>query len=150
MGPQFLIEYWDRVRGGTTATLDKFDEDELGWTPVQGGYSIREICLHIAHEEEIEINYGAAGARPDLPEAFSAGDYPSKASIHALWLGIRARTMEYLRSLTSESIATPVELAWGETARPLDVILHVIEHEIHHRGELSLGLGLLGREGLDA
>jgi uncharacterized damage-inducible protein DinB len=30
------------------------------------------------------------------------------------------------------------------------MILHVIEHEIHHRGELSLKLGLLDREGLDA
>jgi len=25
-----------------------------------------------------------------------------------------------------------------------------MEHEIHHRGELSLILGLFGREGLDA
>jgi uncharacterized damage-inducible protein DinB len=29
------------------------------------------------------------------------------------------------------------------------VIWHVLEHEIHHRGELSLIHGLLGREGLD-
>jgi uncharacterized damage-inducible protein DinB len=29
------------------------------------------------------------------------------------------------------------------------IIWHVLEHEIHHRGELSLILGLLGREGLD-
>ena len=37
---------------------------------------------------------------------------------------------------------TPYEIGW--------IIWHVIEHEIHHRGELSLILGLLGREGLDA
>jgi uncharacterized damage-inducible protein DinB len=30
------------------------------------------------------------------------------------------------------------------------MIGHLIEHEIHHRGELSLILGLLGREGLNA
>jgi uncharacterized damage-inducible protein DinB len=30
------------------------------------------------------------------------------------------------------------------------MLWHVVEHEIHHRGELSLILGLLGREGLDA
>ena len=27
---------------------------------------------------------------------------------------------------------------------------HVLEHELHHRGELSLCLGLLGKPGLDA
>lgn len=150
MNPQLLIEYWARVRGGTMATLDKFEEDELGWTPIQGGYSIREICLHIAHEEEIEISHGAAGSQPVLPESFPASDYPSKASIHALWMGVHARTMDYLQTLTNDTVVSPIELAWGETARPLDVILHAIEHEIHHRGELSLGLGLLGREGLDA
>ena len=30
------------------------------------------------------------------------------------------------------------------------MIEHMIDHEIHHRGELSLILGLLGREGLNA
>jgi len=28
-------------------------------------------------------------------------------------------------------------------------IWRVLEHKIHHRGELSLALGLLGRQGLD-
>lgn len=150
MDPQRIIEHWDRVRGGIMATLDEFADDELGWAPVQGGYTIREICLHIAHEEEIEISHGAAGSQPDFPETFPANDYPTKASIHALWMGVYARTMDYLRPLTHEAVLTPINLTWGETARPLDAILHAIEHEIHHRGEFSLALGLLGREGLDA
>jgi uncharacterized damage-inducible protein DinB len=29
------------------------------------------------------------------------------------------------------------------------IIWHVLEHEIHHRGELSILIGLLGREGLE-
>jgi uncharacterized damage-inducible protein DinB len=32
----------------------------------------------------------------------------------------------------------------------LEMLGHILEHEIHHRGELSLILGLLGREGLNA
>ena len=31
-----------------------------------------------------------------------------------------------------------------------DMLWHVLEHEIHHRAELSLTLGLLGHEGLNA
>ncbi|MCE5207568.1 MAG: DinB family protein [Chloroflexi bacterium] len=30
------------------------------------------------------------------------------------------------------------------------MLRHTLEHEIHHRGELSLTLGLLGHKGLDA
>jgi uncharacterized damage-inducible protein DinB len=149
MDREDLTGFCDRVRRGTLSTLDKFEKDELGWAPVGGGYSLREICLHIAHEEVIEISYGLSRDTPSLPDAFRPGDYVSKSSIRDLWSGVRARTMAFVNSLDDDALGTPVELAWGETQRPLDVLLHVVEHEIHHRGELSLALGLLGREGLD-
>jgi uncharacterized damage-inducible protein DinB len=38
---------------------------------------------------------------------------------------------------------------WGEPIPLRWIIWHVLEHEVHHRGELSLILGLLGKEGLD-
>jgi uncharacterized damage-inducible protein DinB len=38
----------------------------------------------------------------------------------------------------------------GHDYTPAWVFWHVLEHEIHHRGKVSLILGLLGREGLDA
>jgi uncharacterized damage-inducible protein DinB len=49
-----------------------------------------------------------------------------------------------------EDLEIEIEAQWGETYPLIDMIWHVMEHEIHHRGELSLILGLLGREGLDA
>jgi uncharacterized damage-inducible protein DinB len=150
MDATILAEYWDRVRRGTLATLDKFEDDELSWRPWEGGRTIREIWLHIAHEEEIEIAHGAARAVLELPEAFRSQDYLSKRAIRDLLVGVHARTMQYLGTLEAGALMGDVELAWGETSRLFDVVMHVIEHEIHHRGELSLSLGLLGREGLDA
>jgi len=144
------IGHWERVRQGTLATLDLFLEDELGFAPVAGGYTIREIALHIAHEEEIEILYGLARLASDLPGPYPAGQFPSKASIARQLAGVHAQSMGYLRELDSASMLQEVELAWGEHLRPIDVVLHVIEHETHHRGELSLALGLFGRKGFDA
>ena len=37
----------------------------------------------------------------------------------------------------------------GDQYTPAWIFWHVLEHEIHHRGELSLITGILGREGLD-
>jgi len=60
----------------------------------------------------------------------------------------------YPRGMDVQVFATDllaeVEMAWGQRARPIDMLWHVMEHEVHHRAELSLILGLLGREGLDA
>ena len=40
-------------------------------------------------------------------------------------------------------------LAWGPQVGMEWVVWHVIEHEIHHRGEVYLMLGLLGMEAPD-
>jgi uncharacterized damage-inducible protein DinB len=39
---------------------------------------------------------------------------------------------------------TVVDTPWGEKLPLTWIILHVLEHEIHHRGEIYLMLGLLG------
>lgn len=41
-------------------------------------------------------------------------------------------------------------IAWGPASHLIEMLGHIVEHEIHHRGELSLVLGMLGRPGLDA
>jgi uncharacterized damage-inducible protein DinB len=38
----------------------------------------------------------------------------------------------------------------GARSRLVELFDHMIEHEIHYHGELSLILGMLGREGRDA
>jgi len=145
-----ILQQWERVRQGTLVTLGLFQEDELGFSPAPGLRSIREIALHIAHEEAIEILHGAARTLADLPQAYSAGDYPTAASVRALLEGVHARSLEYLGELDGAALHRPIELASGEMSNPLNVILHLIEHEVHHRGELSLALGILGRNGFDA
>ena len=63
---------------------------------------------------------------------------------------MRARTLAYVGGLSDADLAATVETPWGAKERRIELLWHVVEHEIHHRGELSLMLGILGREGLDA
>jgi len=150
MEPHPVLSQWERVRQGTLTTLGLFLEDELGYAPAPGGRTIHEIALHIAHEEAIEVLHGTAKTLPVFPKAYEARDYPTPESIGALLDGVHARSLKYLRGLDEAALNTDIALAWGETSTPLKVILHIIEHEVHHRGELSLALGILGRSGFDA
>jgi uncharacterized damage-inducible protein DinB len=45
--------------------------------------------------------------------------------------------------------ASQVRLPWGAKVTVEDVVWHVIEHEIHHRGEIYLMLGMQGIEAAD-
>jgi uncharacterized damage-inducible protein DinB len=145
-----LIQFWDQVRRGLLTTLNKFSDEELDFAAFEGGYSVKETLLHIAQEELGEIHYGITGTLSEFPPAYEKDAYPTSASITALLEAVHSDTLSILESFDDEDLFQQVELGWGGTQPMIDLIWHLMEHEIHHRGELSLMLGLLGREGLDA
>jgi uncharacterized damage-inducible protein DinB len=150
MNASELMQLWDRVRAGLLATIDKFQDQDLDYTAFQGGYSVRQIMLHIAQEELGEIQYGITHTLDEFPSDFQEALFPTISAIKALLAEVHAETTEYLKGTENQDLEGQVEAGWGGSYPLLDMLWHVVEHEVHHRGELSLILGLLGREGLDA
>jgi uncharacterized damage-inducible protein DinB len=150
MNASKIITHWNQIRSGLIDTIDKFNRDALDYVPVEDGYSVREIILHIAQEEFGEIQYGLTRKIDAFPPPYRVDDFPSIESLKALLLDVHYDTNKYLESLHDTDLNLEFEAQWGETKPLIEFILHVIEHEVHHRGELSLILGLLGQEGLDA
>jgi len=145
-----LISRWQQVRADLLATIDKFSDQELSYVPYDGAWSVGQIMRHIAHEEEIEIAYGLTRELLEFPAEHRAEDYPTVESIKVLLTQVHHHTEAYLEGLDDADLDRDVEAAWGQTYRLGSMVWHVMEHEIHHRGELSLLLGMLGHEGLDA
>jgi uncharacterized damage-inducible protein DinB len=143
------LNKWVQVREGLAATIDKFSDQELSFrTP--DGRTVAEIMLHIAHEEAIEVSYAVTRELEALPDGYNTKDYSTKASIVAVLTGVHEPTLVYLRTASDPDLLAELDLPWSQKSRPLDMLWHVLEHEVHHRAELSLVLGMLGREGLDA
>ena len=143
-----LFSHWNRVHAATLATLDKFEEAELSYTAYEGGMSVGAIALHIAHAEEGWFRLIATKERYEWPSNYTLENYPTKAAIKALLAEVHGKTMAFLETLRVDDLERQFESAWGTFSLRF-IIWHVLEHEIHHRGELSLILGMLGREGLD-
>jgi uncharacterized damage-inducible protein DinB len=146
----WVISTWDRIRVSLIETINKFNEDELRFVPFDGGYSVGQIVLHIAQEERGEIQYGITGELDAFPSDYLQAEFPTMSSMMTLLSEIHKRTTDYLRTLEDQDLYREIEAGWGGKHLLMDLIWHVIEHEIHHRGELSFILGLLGRQGLDA
>ena len=146
----YVVSHWQRIRGGLIETIGKFRDDELDYRPFEASRSVREMMLHVAHEESIEFGYGISQEIKQFPPDYDAKAYPTVESVQALLETVHERTRRYLATLDDDTLGRVVATPWGVSERRLELIGHVIEHEIHHRGELSLVLGLLGREGLDA
>lgn len=151
-GPMKLSEvfsHWSQVRADLLATIAKFQDDELAFMPFDSSWPVGQLMLHIGDAEEGWFRYVVRREMDQWPD-YPLQSYPTIAAIKALLIQIHSRTEAYLATLSLADLDRVVELPRGEGSLRLGwIIWHVLEHEIHHRGELSLILGMLGREGLD-
>jgi uncharacterized damage-inducible protein DinB len=144
-----LFSHWAQVRNDLMTTIDHFDDDDLDYVPFPNSWSVGQILLHIASAEEGWFQYVVRQEYDQWPADFKLKDHPSKDKIKVKLLEVHDRTIEFITTLEIEDLNTIIDYPWDGKGRLGWIIWHVIEHEIHHRGELSLILGMLGREGLD-
>ena len=149
MVPENLFSHWVLVRKGLITLIEKFNELDLNFEPYPGGWPVGQIMVHIANAEEGWFRYAVTKEIEEWPEDLQFENYPTREKILALLDTVHANTESYLRSLSEKDLSTEIDTPWGESIPLKWIIWHVIEHEIHHRGELSLILGILGKEGLD-
>lgn len=143
-----VFSLWDHVHDDLLGTLDKFSDAELAFRPFPSSWSVGQIALHIA-----DCSNGwfcsALDSATQWPPDISKEEHTTVAAIKATLDETHVMVKGYLEPLTTEDLTRPVHMPWGEEFTLGWVIWHVLEHEIHHRGELSLILGMLGREGVD-
>ncbi len=135
--------HWATVRRGLVQALGTLTDEQLNFAPREGMRTLGDIARHIAHVEEAWFRHWMVG-KHEGPPAYTAEDYPTVESITALLAEVHARTEAYLATLDAAALDQPFKTFWGQTGPISWVIWHVLEHEIHHRGEIYLMVGLVG------
>jgi len=149
MDPVKIFSHWKSVRAGLLAVIGEFTEAELVYQPFKTSWPVGQIMLHIADAEDGWFRYAVSGELEQWPEQYTLENYPRKADILEVLASVHQRTEHTLASLDEDALTQVIRFPWGTSAPMLWVIWHIIEHEIHHRGELSLILGLMGKEAPD-
>jgi len=149
MKPEDIFAHWKLVRRGLIEIVEKFQEEDLHFSPFESAWSVGEILLHIANAEQGWFRYAVTGEFDAWPGGHTLEHYPTFESIKSLLTDVHDWTESYISRMSLEDYQRVVDLPWDEQIHLGWIIWHVLEHEIHHRGELSLILGILGREGLD-
>jgi uncharacterized damage-inducible protein DinB len=144
-----LFAHWKQVHADLLALAGQFSDAELAYVPFPGSWSVAQILLHIAEAEEVWFRVVVTREHARWPDEYRVDEYPTREAIRALLSEVHARTEAYLATLELADLDRVVERDGVERYHLGWIIWHVLEHEVHHRGELSLILGLLGREGLD-
>jgi uncharacterized damage-inducible protein DinB len=137
--------HWKTVRRDLHRALDLLSDEQLAFVPREGLWSLGKVARHIAEAEEGWFRHVVSQELPEWPQLRDE-DYPTVESIKAVVTEIHSRTEAYLVTLDEASLERAIATPWGEEITLGWIVWHVLEHEIHHRGEIYLMLGLMGME----
>lgn len=139
---------WKKIRKDLIAMLDQFGETNLDFQPFPDSWTVGRIFLHIAEREDHWIHHLV---RKELPSdiCYQLEDFPSLSAIRMKLRISQERTESFLETLKEPDMDWQFKIPGGDSMALYEIFWHVLEHQIHHRGELSMMLRLLGEKGLD-
>ncbi|MEA2570877.1 MAG: hypothetical protein QOI24_2878 [Acidobacteriota bacterium] len=140
-----LIDYAARVRERTMRVVATVPPDKVDWTYKPGKFTLGDLMRHIASIERWMFAENAM-LRPSIYPGHGrelAGDYDE---IVAYMKRMHDESMAIFSSLTESDLEAKCMTPGGAELRVGKWLRSMIEHEIHHRGQLYLYLSLLDVE----
>jgi uncharacterized damage-inducible protein DinB len=140
-----LIDYFSRVRERTMRVVATVPPDKVDWTYKPGKFTLGDLLRHIASIERWMFAENAM-LRPSIYPGHGrelAGDYDE---IVAYMKRMHDESMAIFSSLTDADFEAKCMTPGGAELRVGKWLRLMIEHEIHHRGQLYLYLSLLDVE----
>lgn len=138
-----FLSYVDSVRGRTRRLVQTIPRDRIEWSHRDGAFTLGGLVRHIGATERYmfaETARGNTSSYPghgrDLADGYDA--------VLAYLDRTHAEALEIYRSLTPEALAGRCTTPAGTTITTWKWLRAMIEHEIHHRGQLYLMLAMLG------
>ena len=144
-----FLDYYERIRERTLRVAKVIPPDKIEWTFQTGRFTLGDLLRHLATIERYQFAETVAGRVSSYPGCGRelAEGYDS---VLAFVDRLHRESVEIFGRLTPEDLTRKCLTPDGTPITTWKWLRAMVEHEIHHRGELSLMLGLLGKQGLDA
>jgi uncharacterized damage-inducible protein DinB len=133
-----LLEHNIACRQPLLDILGRMSKDDITAHLGKGIGSIREILVHIMNTEIHWISV-LSGMDPDVLEP---GDFGDITTISKVWRRIERETREFVEDQTEQTLQHVKSVQMEDELVSFTVgkaLLHLLTHEIHHRG-LLVGL----------
>lgn len=152
-----LHKGWATYQALLIKAIEPLSLDQLSWRPAPRLRSIGENASHIVVARAGWLHYNLhRGDESLLPLAEWSGrpDQPGHSAaelingLEATWQVIRDTLNHWTIADLAELVHDTDENGQDYTITRQWVIWHLIEHDMHHGGELSLSLGIYGLPGI--
>ena len=141
----YFLHYYEKIRSRTLRIIKCIPPDKIEWTYQEGKFTFGELIRHLATIERFMYAENAQfkptiypGCGTDLAEGYDA-------TVQFL-NDMHVESMEIFSKLSEEDLNQKCETPGGIPITLWKWLRAMIEHEVHHRGQIYTYLGILGIE----
>jgi uncharacterized damage-inducible protein DinB len=140
---QPFLQYFGNVRERTMRVARCIPPDKMDWSYAPGKFTLGDLLRHIAVTERYmfaENVQGRTSRYTSHGKEFADG----RDNVFAFMERLHAEAMEIFAKLSDEDLQGKCRNVGGTDITVWKWLRSMTEHEIHHRGQIYLYLGILG------
>ena len=138
-----IAGYFDKVRERTMRVAACIPPEQIEWTYKPGKYTLGDILRHLGSTERWMFAENAQ-QRPSRYPGYGRDLADGYEATLAYLRRTHEEAMQIFRSLSDADLAKKCVTPGGAELRVGKWLRSMIEHEIHHRGQIYVYLGILG------
>jgi uncharacterized damage-inducible protein DinB len=138
-----FLEYYEKIRARTVRVVNCIPPEKLEWTWSAGKFTLGDLVRHIAaierymYAENVQQKQSRyPGHGKELADGYD--------QVIAFLNRTHEESMQIFRGLSDEDLKRKCVTPGGAPITTWKWLRAMIEHEIHHRGEIYLYLAMLG------
>lgn len=137
-----FLDYYGKIRQRTSRVLACIPPDKIGWTYKEGKFTLGDMIRHIANIER--WMYGETVQNKPSKYLGCGVEYAEGYDdVIKYFNQCHAESMEIFKKLSPEEINGRCITPGGASITTWKWLRAMVEHEIHHRGQIYMYLALL-------
>ena len=137
-----LTDYIDRIRARTMRVVACIPPERVDWTYREGKFTLGDLMRHLAAVERWMFAENAQ-RKPSRYPGHGRELADGYDNIVAYMNRMHEESMAIFRALTDADLEAKCMTPGGTALRVGKWLRSMIEHEVHHRGQIYLYLGML-------
>ncbi len=137
-----FLDYYKRIRERTRRVVLLIPPEKLEWTYRPGKFTLGDLVRHLAAIERDLYAENAAG-RPSKYAGCGVEIAPGFDATLAYFDEMHRQSVEIFSKMTPADLAVKIQTPAGQPITCWKWLRALVEHEIHHRGQIYLYLNIL-------
>jgi uncharacterized damage-inducible protein DinB len=140
---QPFLQYFENVRERTLRVARCIPPDKIEWSYAPGRFTLGDLVRHIAVAERYMFAENLQG-RPSRYTSHGKELADGREAVLAFLERLHAESREIFARLSDEELQRKCKTPGGAEIPVWKWLRAMVEHEIHHRGQIYIYLGILG------